>query len=415
MTTGKTLLLPALRGIIGDWVYYVCLMPIPELASRVNYAEEIHQDGALSKLIQRSLEGERAEHIKGYLEKTKQRFFNSLVLATYDGRPEWLEVGNFEATSQPDLIAELDDQALETLGFLRLSGEEKIFAVDGQHRLAGIKRAVSNKLSFESERLPVVFVAHNEKERERTRRLFTTLNKTARPVKKRDIIALDEDDTMAIVARRLVEGNDWFRDPKILVASSENLPASNRISLTTISNLYDVLKLLFKYKSKAVRDTQLRFYRPSDIELEKFYNYAVSYFCALSKAFPALGAYFASDEPSILARQHRGKHGGHILFRPIGLSIFTSLAIEFSKINEISLTEAVERLREMPTELTGRPYRNVIWDPSGEKMIPTGKKLAQDLLRYMVGLPVDVDALRAKYIQSLGDEKIRLPKTISLG
>ena len=46
----------------------------------------------------------------------------------------------------------------------------------------------------------VIFVAHEATSQglERTRRLFTTLNKTDRPVSKGDIIALDEDDVVAI-------------------------------------------------------------------------------------------------------------------------------------------------------------------------------------------------------------------------
>lgn len=67
-------------------------------------------------------------------------------------------------------------------------------------------------------------------------------------MKKSDIIALDEDDTMAIITRRLIENNSWFSSPKILINASENIPATNRVCLTTISNLYDILKLIFKHK-----------------------------------------------------------------------------------------------------------------------------------------------------------------------
>jgi DNA sulfur modification protein DndB len=56
------LVLPALRGSLGDWIYYSCLMPVSELGTRVKYAEEVHPDKALSQLIQRSLEGPRARH-----------------------------------------------------------------------------------------------------------------------------------------------------------------------------------------------------------------------------------------------------------------------------------------------------------------------------------------------------------------
>ncbi|EPM1620748.1 DGQHR domain-containing protein [Pseudomonas aeruginosa] len=404
------LLLPALRGYIGDWVYYSCLMPVSELALRVDYATDIHQDRALSRLIQRSLEGERAEHIASYLERTPERFFNSLVLATYDGCPEWLEVGNFEATSDKKLIEAIGEQALDTLGFLSLSGDERIFAVDGQHRLAGIKRAIIDKTDFGKERISVIFISHSEDRRERTRRLFTTLNKTAKPVKKRDIIALDEDDTMAIIARRLIESNSWFASPKILIDASENIPSTNRVCLTTIANLYDVLKQIFKYRVGQKSDTGLRFYRPSDKELDKFYNYALRFFEALAEAFPAVRELFDSSTPARVTQKYRGEHGGHFLFRPAGLIAFTAVVIAYAKHHELSLPDAIRAISNIPVELTEPPFDGVIWDSGRGKMILTGKRLLVELLQYMVGLPVDVKKLQASYAKALGDRReVELP------
>lgn len=414
MAVSKKILLPALRGQMGDWVYYSCLMPFDELASRVTYAKQVHRDEALSKLIQRSLEGDRAEHIADYLARTKERFFNSLVLATYDGHPEWLEVGKFEASGKR-LMEELSEQGLDTMGFISLSGGEKIFAVDGQHRLAGVKRAIANRTSFENERLPVVFIAHVEAKRERTRRLFTTLNKTARPVKKLDIIALDEDDTMAITARRMVETKDWFRSPKIAVISSENLPATNDVSLTTIANLYDVLKQLFKHRAGKGADEALRFYRPTDRELDKYYEYAIKFFGAIAEAFPEVGQLFESSEPMRITPLHRRADGGHILFRPAGLHVFTSVAIDLARSHDIRIDQAVRAMRKLPTDLNARPYRGVIWDPVRRKMILTGRRLLRDLLRHMVGVSVDANKLRDSYAKALGsDGTVRLPGVVDI-
>ncbi|WP_072277439.1 DGQHR domain-containing protein [Erwinia persicina] len=404
MNNTKKLLLPALRGFIGDWVYYSCLMPIPELAARVEYAQDIHNDNALSKMIQRSLEGQRAEHIALYLEKTKERFFNSLVLATYDGCPEWLEINNFKATNNENLNELLNEDINDTIGFLSLSGQERIFAVDGQHRLAGIKKAISNKSKFGEERLPVIFIAHSEKKRERTRRLFTTLNKTAKPVKKSDIIALDEDDTMAIISRRLIETNNWFSSPKILINASENIPSTNRVCLTTISNLYDILKIIFKYKIGDKNDVRLRFYRPSDNELDNFYSYAEKYFESISNVFHEVKELFISKEPAIVTQKYRGEHGGHLLYRPMGLLIFTNVVILYAKHHDISLSEAILKLSCLPTQLNSNPYRGVIWDSDRKKMISTGKKTMTDLLTYLVGLPVNIDKLSASYAKALGED-----------
>lgn len=413
MNNSKKLLLPALRGFIGDWVYYSCLMSIPELAARVEYAQDIHNDNALSKMIQRSLEGDRAEHIAAYLEKTKERFFNSLVLATYDGCPEWLEVNNLKAKNDESLNDLLREDVSDTLGFLSLSGQEKIFAVDGQHRLAGIKKAISNKSKFGDERLPVIFIAHSEKKRERTRRLFTTLNKTAKPVKKNDIIALDEDDTMAITCRRLIESNDWFSSPKILVNASENIPSTNRVCLTTISSLYDVLKIIFKHKIGEKNDIRLRFYRPSDNELESYYLYAKNFFESIANTFPEVKELFLAEEPALVTQKYRGEHGGHLLFRPAGLFIFTNIAVVYAKYHDISLNDAVTKLSNLPTDINSQPYRGVIWDADRKKMIVTGKKTMTDLLLYILGLPVNIEKLNVAYAKALGEDSlVALPAKI---
>ncbi|WP_460110341.1 DGQHR domain-containing protein [Pseudomonas sp. S3_H04] len=409
----KKLILPALRGRIGDWIYYSCLIPIPELAKRADYAKNIHSDKSLSRLIQRSLEGERAEHIANYLEKTKERFFNSLVLATYDGNPEWIDIGASNSSSNEALLNDIGNEAFDTIGFLCLSGTEKIFAVDGQHRLAGIKRAITDKADFTGERMSVIFIGHNDAERERTRRLFTTLNKTAKPVKKRDIIALDEDDTMAIITRRLIEQNDWFTSPKILVDASENIPATNRVALTTISSLYDTLKIIFKHRSGNKSDEHLRFYRPSDSELDKYQSYAVRFFEAMAESFEPVQKLFVSSTPARITQKYRGDHGGHLLFRPVGLSAFTNVAVRFSKYHDIPLHEAVVKLKILPTDLSESPFAGIIWDTARNKIITTGKRLTIDLLSHIAGLPVEINKLKLSYSKALGEENgIELPQLI---
>jgi DNA sulfur modification protein DndB len=397
--------MPALRGKFGDWVYYACLMPAQELAARVSYADEIHPNKALSELIQRSLEGARAKQIAEYLSETKERFFSSLVLATYGGSPDWLEVGNFRSSSKPDIVQQISETALDSLGFLRLSGSEKMFAVDGQHRLAGIKKALSEAVQVAEEQVPVILVGHRKDAAglQRTRRLFTTLNKTAVPVRKRDIIALDEDDVMAITARRLVETNAAFKDPKIAVISSQNIPKANRVCLTTIASLYDILRLLFRFQIGKQSDRSLRFNRPSDDQLNKYYDFATTYFETVGDVFKPVGELFRSKaDPAKITMKQRGPHGGHLLFRPVGLEIFTRAAIEVTARDGTSLAESVRKLGALPTGLAEKPYRGVLWEPVRKNLIVKGKSLALDLIRYMVGLNTDVERLAKSYNEALG-------------
>lgn len=62
--------LPALRGVFGDWAYYICLMSLADIGARVKFADQIHQSKALSDLIQRKLKDARADDIAAYLKST---------------------------------------------------------------------------------------------------------------------------------------------------------------------------------------------------------------------------------------------------------------------------------------------------------------------------------------------------------
>ena len=188
MTKKKVgLVLPAIRGIMGDWVYYSCLIDLRELSIRVRYAEEVHKNQHLSDMIQRQLKTDRSKQIAEYLRNQPERFFNSLVVATYGGQPNWHALSDIRNKYNSNELRDLSEETVESVGFLTLQGDENLFALDGQHRLAGIKEAVKQGLEpNQNDDVSVIFVAHIETDNglERTRRLFTTLNKTAKPVTK---------------------------------------------------------------------------------------------------------------------------------------------------------------------------------------------------------------------------------------
>ncbi len=282
------MVLPALRGVFGDWIYYSCLVPMSEIPERVDFADELQRSKRLSKLMQRELKRNRATEIKDYLLGEKERFFNSLVIAIYGGRPNWFQIGiRFldmhdvrNATSLQEGIARLSPEAGESLGLLRLSGREKMFAVDGQHRLAGIKEAIKEKGGAGREAVSVLIVAHRPTQSglERTRRLFTTLNKTAVPVSKSEIIALDENDAAAIIVRELVEEHPWFSGKRVSFVATNNIPSGEALSLTTIGNLYDVVRTLVLQKMPRAERNQYLRRRPDDSELKRKRDMVLAFF-----------------------------------------------------------------------------------------------------------------------------------------
>lgn len=93
MVMKSRLLFPAIRALMGDWVYYVATMKMADIAERVGYAKELHKSDKLKEMLQRTLdESKHAAGISRYLIREKQRLFNAMVIGLYGGDPEWHEI-----------------------------------------------------------------------------------------------------------------------------------------------------------------------------------------------------------------------------------------------------------------------------------------------------------------------------------
>jgi DNA sulfur modification protein DndB len=73
-------------------------------------------------------------------------------------------------------------------------------------------------------------------------------------------------------------------------------------------------------------------------------------------------------------------------------------------------------MKNIPTNLAEAPYRDVIWSPLRHTMLPAGKVLGRDLIRYMVGLPVDEERLLLQYRMQMqvedDDDSVQLPRKV---
>ena len=165
--------LPVIRGHVGDWRYYTGVMKFKEIEEIVTPSvDEFCNPSCLNDLLQRQLT-ENYKSIVKYLLSEKQRFFNAIVLAIYDGDPKWLEIEFGE-----------EYEEYNNVGFLAFNEDLKVFPVDGQHRVKGIIEALKDNRELEDEEVPVIFIAHKNDDagKRRTRKLFSTLNRRAKPV-----------------------------------------------------------------------------------------------------------------------------------------------------------------------------------------------------------------------------------------
>ena len=413
------LVLPALRASMGDWVYYICSMRMEDAAARISIAKEIHSSKSLQDLLQRQLTN-RSLEISTYLLSQSQRFFNALVVGTYGGDPEWTELAIKDTLLSEEMAYSYLDGSL---GILTLSGTEKLFAIDGQHRVAGIRQALRRNGALGDEEVCVIFVPgvsqdHREDDPagfERTRRLFTTLNRYAKPTSKKDIIALDEDDVVAIITRKLVEEYPLFQD-KVSLKQTKSIPVADKTSLTTIVTLYDALDI---YLQKSARGwKKFKRLRPPEDEISRFYGETTDLWDVLTPNFQPLIELRDSVPAEKVAGKYRHNQGGNLLFRPIGLLICVR-TIKILVDSGITLAEAVQRVSAVPMEIANSPWAGLLWDTTNLRMITAteNQTAAQKLLFHAAGgdltiMKTNAEKLRKELAGFLNvpEENVALPK-----
>lgn len=393
--------IPAIRSKMGIWMYYVSSLSFKDVLEYVRpIDDELHKSKLLSEMIQRSIT-ENYKSIANYLETQEERFFNALILAIYDGDPVWNEIriDGFEDDNYP-------------LGVLTLSGKEKIFPVDGQHRVAGIKKALEKNSQLGEERVPVIFVGHSKDEAgmQRTRRMFSTLNRYAKPVSLRDIIALDEDDVVAIASRNLIDDTELFLKDRILDSKSKSIPETNTTALTTIIAYYECNKeLLWLY----IKDADVRGldgelikghkkvneyirHRPSEMVINEFTNECYEFWKLIMTCCKDLDEYADGA-----VGKYRDKKGGHIFFRPVALIPFAKVVV---RIREKTGMEYEAIFNSFPEELLWiqhKLWRRILWDDIQKKMIMGHSKLVELLLIYVFDPKLLSEAEKKKVINGL--------------
>ena len=413
MKNTNELIIPALRARMGDWIYYVTFLQMDQIADQIRIAQEIHSSSVLKDMIQRQITN-RAGQISDYLLKQPQRFFNSLIVGVYGGSPDWyeLKIGTNRRFDAPALPSESEG----VLGILHLDGTQILFAVDGQHRVEGIKQALKKNDELKTEEVSVIFVAHQNDPAgmERTRRLFTTLNRYAKPVSKSEIVALDEDDIIAITTRELVEKYPLFQE-KISLSKTKAVAVKDNRSFTTIITLYDVLEILFR---RGRGWSEFKRHRPGDDIIAEFRANSAHFWDRLVVHFPPLRKIIASQPDENVAGRYRHRAGGHLLFRPVGLLIIANV-VRQAKDAGLDETEAIRRISQISMELTDEPWVGLLWDKTNQRMISgtIPQKVAKQLLFYTIGgdladMKTNVEAVRREYAGLLNrdEAEVKLPR-----
>jgi len=375
--------LACLRGNIGFWTYYSTVIKVKDIVAEnriitVTESEELYTQN-INKILQREIKQNRIKSISKYFEENNERFFSSLIVAIHKGNPKWTDVDLFERIKIENSTLNEDDISFlgSKYGILSLTGNEQIFALDGQHRLKGIRKAFKDKPELADVEIPVIFVIHNHNNVDKTRRLFTVLNKYAEKPRGAELIILDEDDAAAINARRLVVEHPILSKPSALSTSKSGaIPTNDNTSLTTLVTIYNINKRIYNLPKTFYTS------RPEDSKLEELFEKSKIYWDLLFDSFPALVEYSEGQLNVKIDNINISRNdisGGSLLLRPVGQEL---IANAFTKFSNNELNTFKNKIAQVDFNLSGNVWKYVFWN---QKMLGKETKLKNSLLLFLLG------------------------------
>lgn len=416
----------AIEARMGDWRYYVTVMNLGEIAARCQLAEEIHANQDLDDMIQREISDRVQKEMVPYLLNNQQRFYGALVVAVYGGEPEFSKV----KVNEHDLIDDVEDKHSYGFGLLRFDGSQAYYALDGQHRLKSIQEAVRKNPDLRKEQIAVILLKHENTQAglERTRRLFSTLNRRAKPTSSGVNIAIDEDDAIAIVTRRLVKENNSLSSLVLCKLGSKQIsPAkTNDPYITTLSALYETNEILLAaYNGGLEVGKDFKQFRPSEDDLDSYYQFLEDLWMHLLECSPGFDEVLSGrkkpgdlrkviDSDGFIRVDDQGKaiSGGSVFARPIGQFIVAEV-MKLSGIQGKSMKDcATAILSNIPMDIDDAPWSNIIWNPGTRNIIgsKSERRLLVDIIAHALGLKTQakVRELRQQYRDTTNNPKADL-------
>ena len=381
---------PAFRAKVGDWEYYVCVMSYGQVAREVAFHYELKGNPELGDMLQRGL-GVRTDSIRDYLLNNSHRFLGAMIVAAWGGAPEYVPLEM--ADTEDNILSGVD----RDFGVLSFDGAQQYFALDGQHRLRAIKDAIKKDPDLANEDITVLVVPHFDDEggRQKTRRLFTNLNRNAVKTTAQENIALDEDDGFAIMTRRLIDEHPFFGKDGVIQVRGGGKPDANGMlrlataqvtgstnpAFTTIGVLYD---LLWELRFELHGSMEKREQRATDEVLDASYDTLGARMVEILKATGDLyDKYEASATPWTLRATKGNEGAGHPMMRPVvQKAVLRILRNVVGEQELLSWKDALARLSALDWRMKSAPFR-AVWletpDAKAEGKMATGKDNA-DLL-----------------------------------
>ncbi len=408
-----------INGKFGPWEYFQITMPAADVATKLMIPKDMPgwEDLSLEEKFQRKINKNRVNsQMVRYLTDNKWRFYGSLIVTVRDD--DEMEFSKIENYINKDL-GKLYRKASVNMGFLTLDGKEMLIPIDGQHRYASIKTALTGK-SIDDKELKDFNPNHELGKddvslilirfRPEVRNIFNKVNRYAKPTNKGDNLITDDDDVVAMISREMFDYDEILK-PRLVSIEGTTL-GNNSVEFTTLSTIYDSNIDILKENNHDFNTTEY----PGDKEKEFLKNEITKVYKVLFKKLE-LWKDALSNQEEDGDDTRKELRSEYTILKPFGQRalikayLFMKLKYRKNDGSAFSDTDIFEKLNKINWKLENEQWRGVM-TKSGDR-IESGKdnlQLASKLICHLCGAKIPKEeGFREKYEKKSSKN---LPKSI---
>lgn len=386
---------PVMVGQFGTTEYYMLTMKAGDVANQLIIPKEMPDwdDMELEERFQREINYNRVRtQIAPYLALDPDRFFGALIVDVINGEEMEFEPLGRIAGKPPKLY----ETAARAFGFLTLSGKEVLVPLDGQHRLAALKFALSGKderqrpitlfdpnTEIATDDILLILVKHD---RGKARKIFNKVNRYAKPTSKADNLITSDDDVVAIIARNQI-ANELIGSR--LVQYGSNTLSKGTHHFTTLATIYEATKHILEAEFGKISDREL----PDSNKKSLYQSEAVRHWKQLLDGVSEFTLALA-DQGMSGDKKRVEIRNSNLLGKPIAqlAVVWASVYLVHATCSDgsrIAFGSIVERINKVDWSMDNLLWQKILMD--GQRVV-SGRQAANfagRFISYYLGLPLD--------------------------
>ena len=389
-----------MKARLGNIDYYILSMKAGEFVNNVKIPKELEgwEDMSVEERYQRDINYNRVrKQIAPYLVNNESRFFGSVIVAAMN----FGEAVSFEPLADMTMkgLPGLYRSAASGMGFLTFTGGEVLVPLDGQHRLKAIEFAITGRdergrdipdinpcPQLAQEDVTVVLVPWDDEPQKplKMRKIFTHVNKYARPTTTGQNVVTDDDDIAAVLAREIANN---------LISSRLAKYASNTLNVkdpefTTLAIIHSCNKAIIEstFPGEKLDTTQL----PDD-DRQRLYSQKTQE--VWEKLLDGIDVFADAlgDKEETGDKNRREIRKANLLGKPVAQECLVKAFLRLTGApTNMGYQEANERLNALPWGITeenvARVWQNVLWTGGVDgRIITKNRNLATNIITYLAG------------------------------